>query len=102
MDEPFVSLDEAAAQDLRALLRKLCSGRPVTVLFVTHNTMEAVALATRVVRLSAAPASIVTDVAVALPEELRTSPDAMAAEHRRIFGSNAWADAPQGAGRDGS
>jgi sulfonate transport system ATP-binding protein len=102
MDEPFVSLDEAAAQDLRALLRKLCSGRLVTVLFVTHNTMEAVALATRVVRLSAAPASIVKDVAVALPEELRTSLDAMAAEHRRIFGSNAWADGPQGAGRDGS
>jgi ABC-type nitrate/sulfonate/bicarbonate transport system ATPase subunit len=102
MDEPFVSLDEAAAQDLRALLRKLCSGRLVTVLFVTHNTMEAVALATRVVRLSAAPASIVKDVAVALPEELRTSPDAMAAEHRRIFGANAWADGPQGAGRDGS
>jgi ABC-type nitrate/sulfonate/bicarbonate transport system ATPase subunit len=102
MDEPFVSLDEAAAQDLRALLRKLCSGRPVTVLFVTHNTMEAVALATRVVRLSAAPASIVKDVAVALPEELRTSPDAMAAEHRRIFGNTAWADGPQGPSGDGS
>ena len=51
MDEPFVSLDEPTAQDLRALLRKLCSGRLVTVLFVTHNTMEAVALATRVVRV---------------------------------------------------
>jgi len=102
MDEPFVSLDEAAAQDLRALLRKLCSARLVTVLFVTHNTMEAVALATRVVQLSAAPASIVKDVAVALPEELRTSPDAMAAEHRRIFGSTAWAEVPREAGRDGS
>ena len=89
MDEPFVSLDEEAAQQLRALLRKLCSGRVVTVLFVTHNTMEAVALATRVVRLSAAPASIVQDVAVALPEKLRTSADAVAAEHWRIFGSNA-------------
>jgi NitT/TauT family transport system ATP-binding protein len=86
MDEPFVSLDEDTARDLRALLRKLCSGRVVTVLFVTHNTMEAVALATRVVRLSAAPATIVWDTAVALPEELRTSADAVAAEHARIFG----------------
>jgi len=102
MDEPFVSLDEAAAQDLRALLRKLCSGRSVTVLFVTHNTMEAVALATRVVRLSAAPTSIIKDVAVTLPEELRTSPDAIAAEHRRIFGTNTWADGPHGADRDRS
>jgi NitT/TauT family transport system ATP-binding protein len=102
MDEPFVSLDEAAAQDLRALLRRLCAGRLVTVLFVTHNTMEAVALATRVVRLSAAPASILKDVAVALPEELRTSPDAIAAEHRRIFGGNAWAGGAREAGGDGS
>ena len=101
MDEPFVSLDEAAAQDLRALLRRLCAGRLVTVLFVTHNTMEAVALATRVVRLSAAPASILKEVAVALPEELRTSADAIAAEHRRIFGSNAWAGEAREAGGDG-
>jgi NitT/TauT family transport system ATP-binding protein len=88
MDEPFVSLDEEAAQGLRALLRKLCSGRVVTVLFVTHNTMEAVALATRVVRLSGAPATIVQDVTVALPEEQRKSADAVAAEHARIFGHN--------------
>jgi NitT/TauT family transport system ATP-binding protein len=89
MDEPFVSLDEETAMDLRTLLRKLCSGRVVTVLFVTHNTMEAVSLATRVVRLSRAPATIVRDVAVALPEELRTSMGAVAAEHARIFGNNA-------------
>jgi NitT/TauT family transport system ATP-binding protein len=89
MDEPFVSLDEEAAQDLRALLRKLCSGRIVTVLFVTHNTMEAVTLATRIVRLSAMPAGIVQDVTVALSEELRTSRDALAAEHRKIFGIGA-------------
>jgi hypothetical protein len=80
--------DEEAAQGLRALLRKLCSGRVVTVLFVTHNTMEAVALATRVVRLSGAPATIVQDVTVALPEEQRKSADAVAAEHARIFGHN--------------
>jgi NitT/TauT family transport system ATP-binding protein len=89
MDEPFVSLDEETARDLRALLRKLCSGRVVTVLFVTHNTMEAVALAGRVVRLSAAPATIVRDMAVALPEELRTGVHAVAAEHARIFRNNA-------------
>jgi NitT/TauT family transport system ATP-binding protein len=88
MDEPFVSLDEEAARGLRGLLRKLCSGRAVTVLFVTHNTMEAVALATRVVRLSGAPATIVQDATVALPEEQRKSADAVAAEHTRIFSDN--------------
>ena len=89
MDEPFVSLDEQTARDLRALLRKLCAGRVVTVLFVTHNTMEAVALAGRIVRLSSGPATIVQDVPVALPADVRTSPDAVAAEHARIFGSDA-------------
>jgi NitT/TauT family transport system ATP-binding protein len=89
MDEPFVSLDEEAAQDLRALLRKLCSERVLTVLFVTHNTMEAVALATRIVRLSAKPACVVQDAPVALSGKLRTSTDAVVAEHRRIFESNA-------------
>lgn len=89
MDEPFVSLDQETASDLRALLRKLCAGRVVTVLFVTHNTMEAVALASRLVRLSAAPATVVQDVAVALPGTLRTSADAVAAEHARIFGHSA-------------
>ncbi len=86
MDEPFVSLDEASAQALRALLRKLCSERTVTVLFVTHNTMEAVALATRIIRLSARPATIVQDIAVALPQKPPASANAIAAEHQRIFG----------------
>jgi NitT/TauT family transport system ATP-binding protein len=89
MDEPFVSLDEETARHLRSLLRELCFGRVVTVLFVTHNTMEAVALSTRIVRLSAAPARVVEDDAVALTEELRTSAGAINAEHRRIFGSDA-------------
>jgi NitT/TauT family transport system ATP-binding protein len=101
MDEPFVSLDAPTAQALRALLRKLSSGRAVTVLFVTHNTMEAIALATRIVRLSPAPASIVQDVAVTLPEELRTSPDAISAEHRRVFGGHLWADGARVAGSGG-
>src|SRR5262249_19050303 len=71
MDEPFVSLDEAAAQDLRALLRKLCSGRLVTVLFVTHNTMEAVSLWARGVQVAAAPSRLIKEVCAALASEVR-------------------------------
>ncbi|MGH6815276.1 MAG: ABC transporter ATP-binding protein [Hyphomicrobiaceae bacterium] len=62
MDEPFVSLDERTAQNLRALLIDLCRLRPTTVLFVTHNTAEAAALSTRILRLCALPARIVQDM----------------------------------------
>ncbi len=46
MDEPFVSLDDPTAQDLRALLISLWNARPTTVLFVTHDRAEAVMLGT--------------------------------------------------------
>jgi NitT/TauT family transport system ATP-binding protein len=66
MDEPFVSLDEASAARLRELLRRLLERRPATVLFVTHDSREAVELASRIVMLDGAPARIARDVAVGL------------------------------------
>jgi len=66
MDEPFVSLDEASAVRLRSLLRALLKRRPATVLFVTHNSREAVELASRIVMLDGSPARIVRDVPVGL------------------------------------
>lgn len=66
MDEPFVSLDEAGAARLRTLLRMLLKRRPATVMFVTHNSREAVELANRIVLLDGTPAHIVRDVPVAL------------------------------------
>lgn len=59
LDEPFVSLDEAAADSLRDLLLELCAATPITVLMVTHNLAEAARLAERVVTLSSCPARIV-------------------------------------------
>ena len=59
MDEPFVSLDDPTAQSLRQLLIELWSRRPTTVLFVTHDRTESIMLATRLLRFSGAPATIV-------------------------------------------
>ncbi len=59
LDEPFVSLDVATAERLRALLVELWKKDPVTVLLVTHNVREAVALADRIVLLSPRPGSVV-------------------------------------------
>jgi NitT/TauT family transport system ATP-binding protein len=87
MDEPFVSLDDPTAQSLRELLVELWSRRPTTVLFVTHDRAEAVMLATRILRLSGANASIVEDVPVPLSVADRLNRDKVLAEQRRIFGN---------------
>jgi NitT/TauT family transport system ATP-binding protein len=86
MDEPFVSLDDPTAQGLRELLVELWSRRPTTVLFVTHDRAEGVMLATRILRLSAGPATIVGDIPVSLPTADRTDREKVRAEQRRIFG----------------
>jgi NitT/TauT family transport system ATP-binding protein len=64
MDEPFVSLDEKAASELRSLFAALWKAERVTTLFVTHDLAEAAALATRVLIYTASPATIAADIAM--------------------------------------
>jgi NitT/TauT family transport system ATP-binding protein len=66
MDEPFVSLDAPTARQVRELLLRLWENRPHTVLFVTHDLREAIALADRIVFLSAAPMRVVSEISVPL------------------------------------
>ena len=67
LDEPFVSLDAAMAERLRAELVELVGRRPVTTLLVTHDVEEAIGLADRLLVLSASPACIVATVPIAHP-----------------------------------
>jgi NitT/TauT family transport system ATP-binding protein len=67
LDEPFVSLDAAMAERLRAELIELVARRPVTTLLVTHDVEEAIGLADRLLVLTASPARILADVAVERP-----------------------------------
>lgn len=67
MDEPFVSLDFPSAEKMRGLLLSLWHQRRPAVLFVTHDLDEAIAMADRLVFLSASPGSIVLDEPVPLP-----------------------------------
>jgi NitT/TauT family transport system ATP-binding protein len=71
LDEPFVSLDAPTARQIRSMLYRLWRQRPHTVLFVTHDLREAIALADRLVFLSAAPMQVVADIAVELDQEQR-------------------------------
>lgn len=86
MDEPFVSLDDPTAQGLRRLLMDLWRRRPTTVLFVTHDRNEAVALGTRILRMGGTPATVVSDTEVTLARENRADQDAVLVEQKRIFG----------------
>lgn len=71
MDEPFVSLDAPSARQVRTLLYALWQQRPHTVLFVSHDLREAIALADRLIFLSPPPMRIVSDITVDIPRDGR-------------------------------
>jgi len=71
MDEPFVSLDPPTARDVRSLLLQLWQQRPHTVLFVTHDLREAIALADRLIFLAAAPMRVISDIVVPIARTQR-------------------------------
>ncbi|MFI3154580.1 MAG: ATP-binding cassette domain-containing protein [Methylococcaceae bacterium] len=71
MDEPFVSLDTPTSRQVRELLLKLWQQRPHTVLFVTHDLREAIALADRLIFLSAAPMQVVSEIVVPISRNER-------------------------------
>jgi NitT/TauT family transport system ATP-binding protein len=90
MDEPFGPLDAQTRQIMGNLLLELWSAARKAVLFVTHDLEEAIALADRVVIMSAGPASrIIGDWRVPLPRprdifEVRMQPE-FHALHREIW-----------------
>jgi NitT/TauT family transport system ATP-binding protein len=67
LDEPFAALDEITRQHLDEQLRSLWATQRMTVLFVTHSTIEAAFLADRAIVFSARPAKIVLDHRLDLP-----------------------------------
>jgi NitT/TauT family transport system ATP-binding protein len=90
MDEPFSALDIHTRHKMESELLDLWSASRKTVLFVTHDLEEAVALSDRVVVLSAGPASTIVatyDVALPRPRDLvdiRTDPQFIDS-YRRIW-----------------
>jgi len=55
LDEPFSALDIGLKDDLHNLLMREITQRSLTVLFITHDLMEAVKLADRIIVLSSHP-----------------------------------------------
>ena len=67
MDEPFGALDAQTKLQLEDVLMDLWSANQKTVVFVTHDLAEAVALSDRVIVMGARPGRIVADVPIDLP-----------------------------------
>ena len=61
LDEPFASLDEAAAAGVRDVLRELLRGTPTRTILVTHDARDVTALAHRSVRLEGSPATLTAE-----------------------------------------
>ena len=92
MDEPFSALDVQTRQLMENELLALWAEDRKSVLFITHDLEEAIALSDRVVVLSAGPATRpIGDFRVDLPRprdvsEIRMTP-AFAKLHREIWGA---------------
>jgi NitT/TauT family transport system ATP-binding protein len=67
MDEPFGALDAQTKLQLEDLLLELWQTERRTVVFITHDLSEAVALSDRVIVMSARPGRILADITINLP-----------------------------------
>jgi len=67
MDEAFSALDPGTRKDMQRLIRQLWRDTGVTVVFVTHNTQEALYLGSRVIVLSKETPDAGARVAMDLP-----------------------------------
>ncbi|MDO9105509.1 MAG: ATP-binding cassette domain-containing protein [Methylovulum sp.] len=85
MDEPFVSLDAPTARQVREQLLNLWQQRPHTVLFVTHDLREAIALADRLIFLSAAPMHVLSVISVPIARNERNNEEAIESFRQQLI-----------------
>jgi ABC-type nitrate/sulfonate/bicarbonate transport system ATPase subunit len=84
MDEPFASLDEITARDLRHDLLELWQENSITILFVTHNIREAILLSDTISILSRKPANIIASIDITSPRPRELTDDVTADYYQRI------------------
>lgn len=84
LDEPFAALDAMLRVRMQTELLSLSRRLNKTVLFVTHDLDEAVALGDRCLVFSERPGTIVKDIAIPLPRERNIAELRRDADYRRI------------------
>ncbi len=88
LDEPLVSLDAPTASRLRRQLLDLWQETRPTVLYVTHELREALAVADRVLFLSSGPGRVVMELPVEIPRPREPGDPAVGALHDRVLGAH--------------
>jgi NitT/TauT family transport system ATP-binding protein len=88
LDEPLVSLDAPTAAHLRRYLLDLWRAHRPTVLYVTHELREALAVADRVLFLSSGPGRVVLELPVDLPRPREPGDAAVGALHDRVLAAH--------------
>lgn len=71
LDEPFSALDIGLKTEMYRLLREYIDERGCAVLMITHDIMEAVRLADRIVMMAPAPGRIIYMHALPMPRDQR-------------------------------
>ncbi len=68
MDEPFSALDAQTKMVLQQDLARTLASERKTALLITHDLIEAIVLADRVLVMSSRPGTIIEEIAIELPE----------------------------------
>lgn len=72
LDEPFSALDVGLKLELYGLLREQVEQKGTAVLMITHDLMEAVRLADRILMMAPDPGRLVKEFALTRPQHART------------------------------
>jgi NitT/TauT family transport system ATP-binding protein len=95
MDEPFGALDAQTKLQLEDLLLELWREEKRTVVFITHDLAEAVALSDRVIVMSARPGRIVADIPIGLQRPRSVKALQKDPEFHRIY-AQVWSELERG------
>jgi len=71
LDEPFSALDIGLKKELQSVLIEMISKKEISILFITHDLMEAIRLSDEILLLKTDPGHIVKKFNYALPQEQR-------------------------------
>lgn len=71
LDEPFSALDIGLKKELQAILIEMIDNKEITILFITHDLMEAIRLSDEILLLESDPGHIVKKFQYELPQKER-------------------------------
>jgi NitT/TauT family transport system ATP-binding protein len=71
LDEPFSALDIGLKQELQTILINIINKKEISILFVTHDIMEAIRLSDKILLLRSDPGYIVKEFDYIIPQKQR-------------------------------